>query len=82
MAKHWEELGRKREGDTALEAEIEDVGGHEWDMCEEVSLEEVLKVMKKRGMALDPDRIMNEMLMYEENVGGGDVADDEYGDEE
>ena len=47
MAKHWEELGRKRE-DT--EAEMEDVGGHELVMCEELSLEEVV-VMKclKRG---------------------------------
>ena len=47
MAKHWEELGRKRE-DT--EAVMEDVGGHELVMCEELSLEEVV-VMKclKRG---------------------------------
>ena len=35
MAKHWEELGRKRE-DT--EAEMEDVGGHELFMCEETKL--------------------------------------------
>ena len=48
MAKHWEELDRKRE-DT--EAEMEDVGGHELVMCEEVSWEEVMEVMEylKRG---------------------------------
>ncbi len=36
-AKHWEELGRKREDGTASEAEMEDVDGHELGMCEEVS---------------------------------------------
>ncbi len=61
MVKHWEELGRKRE-DT--EAEMGDVGGHELVMCEEVSWEEVVEVMKclKRGKAAVPDGIMNEML--------------------
>ena len=34
MAKHWEDLGRKRE-DT--EAEMGDVGGHDLVMCEEIS---------------------------------------------
>ena len=69
MAKHWEELGRKR-------AEIGDVGGHELVMCEEISWEEVVQVMKylKRGKAAGPDGIMNKM--------GGDVTDDECGDEE
>ena len=45
MAKHWEDLGRKRE-DT--EAEMGDVGGHELVMCEEVSWEgnEVLEERK------------------------------------
>ena len=43
MAKHWEELGRKRE-DT--EAEMGDVGEHELVMCEEVIWEEEVEVMK------------------------------------
>ena len=66
MAKYWEELGRKREDATETESEIEDVGGHELNMCEEVSWEEVVEVMKcmKRGKAAGPDGIMNEMLMY------------------
>ena len=53
MAKHWEELGRKRE-DT--EAEMGDTSGHELVMCEELSWEEV-EVMKclKRGKAAGPD---------------------------
>ena len=63
MAKLWEELGRKRE-DT--EAEMGDVGGHELVMCKEVSWEKVVEVIKclKRGKAVGPDGIMNEMLMY------------------
>ena len=66
MAKHWEELGRKRE-DT--EAEMGDVGGHELVMCGKVTWEVVVEVMKglKRGTAAGPVRIMNKMLMY----GGG-----------
>ena len=62
MAKHWEEFDRKRE-DT--EAEMGDVGGHELVMCEEVSWEEVVAVMKclKRGKTASPDGIMNKMLM-------------------
>ena len=45
-------------------------GGHELDMCEKVSWEEVVEVMKclKRGKAAGPGEIMSEMLMY-----GGDV---------
>ena len=63
MAKHWEEPGRERE-DT--EAEMRDMDGHELVICEEVSCEEVVEVMKclKRGKAAGPDGIMNEMLMY------------------
>ena len=58
-----------------------DVGRHELVMCEEVSWGKVVAVMKclKKGKAEGPDGIMNEMLMY---GGGGDVADDECGDEE
>ena len=68
MAKHWEELGRKRE-DT--EAEMGDVDGHE--LVEEVSWEEGVEVMKclKRGKATGPDGIMNKMLMY----GGGRLVE-------
>ena len=49
------------------EAKMGNVGGHELDMCEEVSWEEVVEVKKylKRGMAAVPDRVMNRMLMYE-----------------
>ena len=43
MAKHWEEFGWKRKD---AEAEIEDVGGHEFDMCKEVCWEGVVEVMK------------------------------------
>ena len=52
-----EELDRKRKD---VEANMEDVGGHELDMCEEVSWEEVVEVMKclKRGKAAGPDGIM------------------------
>ena len=47
MAKHWEELSRKRE-DT--EAEMGGVGGYELVMCEEVS-------WKKGGLDLKPQKI-------------------------
>ena len=62
MAKHWKELGRKRDN---AEAVMEDVGGHELEMCEEVSWEEVVEVIKclKRGKAAGTDGIMNEVLM-------------------
>ena len=62
MAKHWEELGRKKE-DT--EAETGDVGGHELVMCNKVSCKEAVEVMKclEKGKAAYPDGIMNEMLM-------------------
>ena len=43
MSKYWKELGRKRE-DT--EAEMGNVGGHELIVCEVVSWEEVVEVMK------------------------------------
>ena len=48
-------------------------------MCEELSWEEVMEVMKCLEERKDnrPDRIMNEMLMYGRwTFGGGDVADD------
>ena len=63
MAKHWEEFGRKRE-DT--EAEMGDMGEHELVMCEELSWEEVVEVMKclKGGKTAGPDGIMKEILMY------------------
>ena len=37
---------------------MEDVGGHELDMCEEVSWEEVVEIMKnlKKRKAAGPDR--------------------------
>ena len=40
---------------------MEDVGGHELGMCEEISWEEVVEV--KRGKAAGPDRIMNKILI-------------------
>ena len=43
VAKYWEEFGRKRD-DT--EAEMGDEGGNELVMCEEVSWEELVEVMK------------------------------------
>ena len=38
-----------------VEAEMEDVGGHTFDMCVEVSWDEAVEVMKslKRGKAVD-----------------------------
>ena len=61
MAKYWEELGRKREG---TEAEIGGVGWHELFLCEEVSWEEVVEVMKclKRKSSrsgLNYERVVN-----------------------
>ena len=46
----WEELGRKTDN---TEVEMGDVGRHELVKCKEVSLEEVVEVMKwlKRGKA-------------------------------
>ena len=66
MEKHWEKLGRKREDP---EVEVEDLDGHELDMWEEVSWEEVVEVMKclKIGKVAGFDGIIKEMLMY----GGG-----------
>ena len=78
MTEHWEEIGWKRE-DT--EAEMGDVGGHELVMHEEVSWKEVVEVMKysKKGKEAGPDEIMNVILMHGD---GGDIADNECGDEE
>ena len=58
------------------------MGGHELVMCEEVRWEEVVEVMEclKRGKATGPDGNMNNV--WGRMVGGGDVADDECGDEE
>ena len=66
MAKHWEGLGRKKGDATATETEMEDVGMHEFDICDEVDWEEMVEVIKclKRRKAAGPDGIMNEMLMY------------------
>ena len=61
MAKLWEEFGRKREHATAPETEMEDAGGHELDMCEEVSWEEVVAVCLKIGKAIDPDEITKDV---------------------
>ena len=63
MAKQWQELCRKSED---AEAGMGDVDGNESGMCEEVSWEEVVEVMKclKRGKAAGPDKIIKEMLIY------------------
>ena len=49
-----------------------DAGGHELVMCEEVSWEEVVKVMKclKRGKPVGPAGIRNVVLIY----GGGQLV--------
>ena len=68
--RHWEELGRSSEGysedDVTPDTEMEDVGGCELGMCNEVSWEEVVEVLKclRRKKAPGPDRILNELVMY------------------
>ena len=49
-------IKRKRED---AETEMEDVGGHKLDVCEEVSWDEAVEVMKslKRGKAVSPTGI-------------------------
>ena len=56
MEKHWEELGSKREDNEAEMGDV-NVGGPELVMCEEISWEEVVEVMKclKIGKAAGPD---------------------------
>ena len=53
-------------------------------MCEEVSWEEVVEVIKylKYGKALSPDGIKWDVNLWECKIGGCAAADDEYSDEE
>ena len=63
MERHWEELGRSSEDCEIPDTEM---GGCELSMCNEVSWEEVVGVLKwlRRGKALDPDGILNKMVIY------------------
>ena len=61
------------EDDIVPDTALGDVVGCELGMCEEVSWEKVVEVLKcwRRGKAPGPDGILNVMVMY----GGGRLVD-------
>ena len=66
IARYCDELGRSNEDDVVPDTEMGDVGGCELGMCDEVSWEEVVEILKclKRGKAPGTDGILNVMVMY------------------
>ena len=66
LAKHWEELGMKKESESAMEENRMESSEAQSDICEMVTTDEVVGILKqlKRGKATGPDDIPNEMMIY------------------
>ena len=66
LAKHWEELGMKKESESAMEENRMESSEAQSDICEMVTTDEVVGILKqlKRGKATGPDGIPNEMMIY------------------
>ena len=66
LAKHWEELGRRKESESTMEEDRMEGSEVQSDICEMVTFEdEVVGILKqlKRGKATGPDDIPNEMVV-------------------
>ena len=66
LAKHWEELGSRKESESTMEEDRMEGSEVRSDLCEMVTFDEVVGILKqlKRGKATGPDGIPNEMMMY------------------
>ena len=67
LAKHWEELGKCTFWDNDQQVGQRELGGEDnGDMCEKVTWQEVLGLLRylRRGKAPGPDGILNEMILY------------------
>ena len=65
LAKHWEELGSRKESESTMEEDRMEGSEVQSDICEMVTFEdEVVGILKqlKRGKATGPD-IPNEMVV-------------------
>ena len=63
LAKHWEELRRRKESESTMEGDRMEGSEVRSDICEMVTFHEVIGILKqlKRGKATGPDGIPNEM---------------------